>query len=316
MQTPSRHQVRVHVLRRVLAAALGISAAGTLSPAAGAQCPEITESFRAALGARALEDAARHYDALVSEPTCDDPLRYRAGSALSALFALVAQDRMEAGESLASQRPMLEQSLHYARTWPVLALLGDAAHEIRNYDEASVMYQEALKAIDDEVMTPTPPPQSQIERIFKRAEESRMLARAYHPTPRTRSGAPGGLASASIGGMVIKRVQVPITFHVDTAQFTEKGRLAAEDLAGTLRHQAPEHITIAGHTDPSHTEEYNLALSRRRAEAVASYLSEQGFRGQIEVVAMGESQRFPLEDPSLYTREERYQMDRRVELIR
>ena len=39
-------------------------------------------------------------------------------------------------------------------------------------------------------------------------------------------------------------------------------------------------------------------------------------RGKIQVVAKGESERFPVDDPGAYTRAQRWQMDRRVELIR
>ena len=66
---------------------------------------------------------------------------------------------------------------------------------------------------------------------------------------------------------------------------------------------------------PRGAEAYNLDLSRRRAEAVAAYLREQGFKGRIDVIAKGERERFPVEHASGYTREERWRMDRRVELI-
>ena len=120
----------------------------------------------------------------------------------------------------------------------------------------------------------------------------------------------------SIRGFVVERVPVPITFHTGSAEFTEKGRHAAADMVEYLTMQNPGRITIAGHTDPRGDESYNLALSRRRAEAVAHYLRMQGFAGQVQVVAKGESERFAVDDPSAYTREQRWQMDRRVELIR
>ena len=170
--------------------------------------------------------------------------------------------------------------------------------------------------IDDAVETPRPPPQSEIERIFRRAAQSRLLAEDYRPPPRTRSGAPGGLAAESIRGFAIERVPVPITFHTDSAEFTEKGRRAAADMLEYLTIQKSGGITVVGHTDPRGEEAYNLALSRRRAEAVAQYLRVNGFAGQVQVIAKGESERFPVDDSSAYSREQRWQMDRRVELIR
>ena len=109
---------------------------------------------------------------------------------------------------------------------------------------------------------------------------------------------------------------MPITFQTGSADFTDKGRRAAADLASQLMAQRPARIAIAGHTDPRGSAAYNLELSRRRAEAVSRYLQAQGFAGEVEVIAKGESERFQVDDPSLYTESQRWQMDRRVELIR
>ena len=301
-----------------IAAALVVSVlvvAGAVEPVR-ADCAEVAGELRAALAVRDLDTALHHHDAVRSEPSCDDRLRDRAARAVSLLHARVAQERMAGGGTLASQRALLERGLGVARTWPLLALLGDAAHDAQDYDRASVLYQEALTVIDNEVETPKPPPASEIARIFRRAGQSRLLASEYKPSPKTRLGAPGGLAAARIRGFVVERVPVPITFHTDSAEFTGQGQHAAADLAEQLKVQKPERIIISGHTDPRGAESYNLELSRRRAEAVARYLRAQGFEGWIEVVAKGENERFAVDDPSAYTREQRWQMDRRVELIR
>lgn len=303
------------VRRRMTASAvLAVTLTSTL-PAFGA-CSDLARSLRSALAEQDLEAARRHHEAVWRETSCDDGFRARAGRAVSLLHARIVQERVAAGESLASQRPLLEQGLEHARSWPVLALLGDVAHDTRRYDDAAAFYQEALTAIDDPVETPKAPPEAEIERIFDRAALTRMLASTYRPSPITRSGAPGGLAATSIRGFRIERVPVPVTFHTGTADFTAKGDAAARDLLEQLGAEQPAGITLAGHTDPRGTESYNLDLSRRRAEAVARYLRVAGFTGRVEIVAKGESERFPLEDPAAYTREERWQMDRRVELIR
>ena len=300
------------------AALLVLGAVGA-GQTAQADCREVAEALKSALASRDPDAAGRHYDAVFREPTCSDTFRERTGRAVSLLHARMAEERMAASESLASQRSLLERGLGYARTWPILALLGDLAHDSQDYDEAAALYQEALVAIDDDEKTPRPPPGSTIERIFHRAEASRMLADAYAPAPITRSGAPGGLGAKAIRGISIKKVAVPITFRTGEAVFTEKGRRAAEDMAWHLIAERPSRITLAGHTDPRGTEAYNLDLSRRRVEAVARFLREQGIEaGQTEIVALakGETERFPIDDPGAYTQEQRWQMDRRVELLR
>ena len=307
---------RFNPLRAVMWAAVASSMSIAPLQATRADCAETAQALMEAIAARDVDAVRARYEAVLNDASCDDTFRERAGRAVSMTLARVVQERMAAGASLASQRALLERGLGYARTWPVLALLGDAAHDAGDYDGASASYQEALTVIDDAVKTPKPPPRAVIERIFRRAAQSRMLAASYRPPPKTRSGAPGGLAAESIRGIAIERVAVPITFRTDSADFTEDGRRAAADMVEYLTFQQSGRITIAGHTDPRGDAAYNLDLSRRRAEAVAHYLRMRGFAGQIHVVAKGESERFPVDDPSDYTREQRWQMDRRVELIR
>ena len=296
--------------------ALMLFAAIAMPAAASADCRMVTKDLRKALLARDLPAARSHYEAVVAEPACGGGVRDRARRAVSALHARTAQERIAAGETVSSLRRLLERGLSYGRSWPLLALLGDEAAVRRDHVAASALYQEALTAIDDEIRTPRPPPAAEIERIFDSASRSRMLAKEHRPAPRTRSGAPGGLAAERIRGFVIKKVPVPIGFHTDSARFTERGRLAAAELAEHLKAQRPARIAIAGHTDPRGTAAYNMALSRKRAEAVARYLRAKGFLGEIAVIAKGESERFPVQDPSAWTEEERWRMDRRVELIR
>ena len=310
---PIRRLVPLRVLMwTVLASSVSMAA----TEAARADCRAVAQALSEAIAARDLDTVRGRFQAVLREASCSDGFREKAGRAVSMIHARAVQERIAAGSSVASQRAVLERGLDYARTWPVLALLGDAAHDTGDYDGASARYQEALAVIDDAAKTPKAPPRSVIERIFRRAAQSRMLAADYRPAPRTRSGAPGGLAAQSIRGFVIERVPLPITFHTGSAEFTEQGRRAAADMVEYLTVQRSERITIAGHTDPRGDEAYNLDLSRRRAEAVAHYLYMQGFAGQIQVVAKGESERFPVDDPDAYTREQRWQMDRRVELIR
>ena len=310
---PNRRLASIRVL---MWAALASSMSMAASEVARADCRDAAQALSQAIGARDLDAARGRFQAVLKEASCSDGFREKAGRAVSMAHARAVQERIASGASVASQRAVLERGLDYARTWPVLALLGDAAHDTGDFDGASARYQEALAVIDDVAKTPKPPPQSEIERIFRRAAQSRMLAADYRPAPRTRSGAPGGLAAQSIRGFTIERVPLPISFHTASAEFTEPGRRAAADMVQYLNAQKSGRITIAGHTDPRGDEAYNLELSHRRAQAVAHFLRTQGFAGQIHVVAKGESERFPIDDPSAYSREQRWQMDRRVELIR
>lgn len=310
----SRHPSRILT---VLVIPMVLLAGGT-GQDAWASCRDVVHSLREALRERDLEAARRSYEAVDRESECDDTYRARAKRKVADLHARIAVERMASGESLRSQRDLLMQGLDYARTWLVLALLGDVAYESRDYDRATEWYESSLTVIRSEGETPTAPPNPTIERIHGRAQQSRLLARDFVPTPTNRWGRRDGLAAISYRNFKPERVAVPINFRTNSAELTEKGRYFARDMATYLDEQRPENITLFAHTDPRGSEEYNLELSRRRGEAVKRFLQDQGVTQPIRVEAMGESRPFLLDsrDRDRHTPEELWQMDRRVELKR
>ena len=75
-------------------------------------------------------------------------------------------------------------------------------------------------------------------------------------------------------------------------------------------HRQIEKVLIAGHTDGIGNDDYNLELSKRRAESVKGYLVDKGIDGsRIETVGKGESE--PVADNET---EAARQMNRRVTL--
>jgi pilus assembly protein CpaD len=83
-----------------------------------------------------------------------------------------------------------------------------------------------------------------------------------------------------------------VHFATDSAVLSPSER---QRLLAFLREIGPDRrgvIRVAGHADERHTDAYNLALSARRAESVAAFLSDHGLDGAtIEQTAFGE--RFP-----------------------
>lgn len=79
----------------------------------------------------------------------------------------------------------------------------------------------------------------------------------------------------------------------------------------TLREWGDVKVEVAGHTDSIGTDEYNMGLSQRRADAVRNYLVDKGIPAErLTVKGYGESQ--PVADNA--TREGRFE-NRRVELV-
>lgn len=65
-------------------------------------------------------------------------------------------------------------------------------------------------------------------------------------------------------------------------------------LSDFLRHNLSKQIEIIGHTDNSGPAEYNLTLSRSRAEAIASYLMERGVKSD-QIITVGYGGKKPID---------------------
>lgn len=102
-----------------------------------------------------------------------------------------------------------------------------------------------------------------------------------------------------------------ITFAFDDARLNSSFMPTLDKLASTLNQYNQNTITIAGHTDSVGNPNYNMNLSRDRANSVRNYLVNRGVASnRINVVAYGQTR--PIADNnSEYGR----QQNRRVEVI-
>lgn len=73
------------------------------------------------------------------------------------------------------------------------------------------------------------------------------------------------------------QVNEKIHFEFDSAKIREESHNLVDEIA-TVINEHPEivRLRVEGHTDPRGTREYNLDLSKRRAQSVMDYLVEQG----------------------------------------
>ncbi|MBX3728641.1 MAG: OmpA family protein [Candidatus Sumerlaeia bacterium] len=109
--------------------------------------------------------------------------------------------------------------------------------------------------------------------------------------------------------------QVPefanVEFDFDSDALTAEGRSRLDKALVFLRENPKTGIVLRGHTDSSGTEEYNLVLGSRRAQAVRNYLLERGIApGRVETVSFGKM--VPLADEDTPAARAR---NRRVELF-
>ena len=100
-----------------------------------------------------------------------------------------------------------------------------------------------------------------------------------------------------------------IEFESNTTTMTPRSRATLDQLISQLRQAPRTAIEIGGHTDKYGEPEYNLQLSRRRAEAVQHYFVSHGLTNQFTAVGYGASR--PL---SVAQTRAGFQHNRRIEL--
>lgn len=84
-------------------------------------------------------------------------------------------------------------------------------------------------------------------------------------------------------------VNKPVLFHFDSNKVTPMSEEKLQPLVEYLVATPEAKITLTGHTDSVGTEQYNQALSIRRAEAVRKFLLQQGIdRKMIRILGAGE----------------------------
>jgi outer membrane protein OmpA-like peptidoglycan-associated protein len=82
-----------------------------------------------------------------------------------------------------------------------------------------------------------------------------------------------------------------ILFDVNAAVVRPVAQQNLIKLAGILNKYPETDILVEGHTDTTGTEEYNLELSKRRAEAVGNFLTGKGVSARrFQLLGYGESQ--------------------------
>ncbi len=107
-------------------------------------------------------------------------------------------------------------------------------------------------------------------------------------------------------------VMLHIEFDLNSAELTAGARRALDRVAAALldARLAAAPVTVEGHTDASGGDAYNRQLSRRRATAVATYLTQCGVAGsRLTAIGFGEERLLTDYQPT-------DSRQRRVEIVR
>ncbi|RMF57285.1 MAG: OmpA family protein [Bacteroidetes bacterium] len=113
-----------------------------------------------------------------------------------------------------------------------------------------------------------------------------------------------------VGEGIIITFDSAILFDVDESTLSGQAQRNLDELAESLARYPQTNVLIAGHTDSTGPEEYNLALSERRARSAAAYLIGRGIDpSRITTVGHGETMPVATNDT-----EAGRQQNRRVEI--
>ena len=126
---------------------------------------------------------------------------------------------------------------------------------------------------------------------------------------------PPAQVTPSVEPAARKSVPIPITFVFNESIFTGDGEKAAALLLEYLNLKQFSKVSLTGHADERGSNSLNMNLSRDRLDAVARYLKQRGFDGELELTPKGETEPYTGLDRSKYPKEELFQLDRRVELV-
>ena len=98
-----------------------------------------------------------------------------------------------------------------------------------------------------------------------------------------------GVSVTRMGDNITLNMPSNITFALNSADLNAQFFSALDGVSMVLKEYDKTVIEVAGHTDSPGSDQYNQALSERRAQAVAGYLSSHGVKTQrLMTIGAGE----------------------------
>ena len=119
-----------------------------------------------------------------------------------------------------------------------------------------------------------------------------------------------GVTVTRMGDNITLNMPSNITFALNSADLNAQFFNALDGVSMVLKEYDKTVVEVAGHTDSSGSDQYNQALSERRAQAVAGYLSSHGVKTQ-RLITIGAGEGHPVASNDT---EQGRSANRRVEL--
>ncbi len=100
-----------------------------------------------------------------------------------------------------------------------------------------------------------------------------------------------GVGVVRDGDSLVLDIPSELTFAVNSADIQPAFRSTLDKVASTLTQYEKTYIDVMGHTDSTGSDDYNQALSERRASSVAGYLGSKNVQSaRLATKGFGESQ--------------------------
>lgn len=119
-----------------------------------------------------------------------------------------------------------------------------------------------------------------------------------------------GVSVTRVGDNITLNMPGNVTFALNSADLNAQFFNVLDGVALVLKEYNKTVVEVAGHTDSTGSDAYNLQLSQRRAQAVASYLVSQGIKSE-RLITVGAGKAHPIASNAT---EEGRAANRRVEL--
>jgi len=276
-------------------------------PAAAPDCAALPTALRHALKQNDFDQAAtvlaQEANACPQPVVQQDKLLYSRALAQQANAAL-DQGRVDQAEALINRAEAL--------SWAANSVRGHIAARRQDWKEAALQYHLALDLLDSPGQLDAGQDAAKIRTwMYQLASEAQAISWEVSVIT-TRDGG----ESLLLGRRVDVEESIPVQFDTDSATLNDKGRQSADHLAAYLRKQdGAGTVTVVGHTDERGSEDYNLKLSRRRAETIVAYLKANGVKQTLIPDGKGESQPKPPTDSKRLNQDQTWAIQRRVEII-
>jgi outer membrane protein OmpA-like peptidoglycan-associated protein len=242
----------------------------------------------------------------------EDALAHHAPLSVVDHFAYLAERHAEAGQARAAAARAQEEIARAQDDRNRLLLEAREREAMNAKEQAQNAQQQALAAQRQAQLTR--------EQLEEQQRQAQLTREQLEEQQRQAQATQDQLAAAQqqLADLKARRTERGLMVTLsdvlfDTGQATLKpgAGLALDRLANYMRQNPQTKILIEGHTDSIGSEEYNQALSQRRADAVASALESRGVPAD-SIRAMGRGKDFPVATNATVAGR---QQNRRVEVV-